>query len=56
MTRPRKEPISLADTRHYHLVSRCVRRSFLCGFDRTSGKDYEHRRGCAALLLLQPLH
>ncbi len=29
---------------HYHLVSRCVRRSWLCGVDRQSRKDYEHRK------------
>ncbi|MFT6254985.1 MAG: REP element-mobilizing transposase RayT, partial [Granulosicoccus sp.] len=44
MTRPRKELISISDTPYYHLVSRCVRRAFLCGFDDTSQRDYEHRR------------
>jgi REP element-mobilizing transposase RayT len=29
---------------HYHLVSRCVRRSWLCGVDPQSRKDYEHRK------------
>ncbi len=27
-----------------HAVQRCVRRAFLCGEDRVSGKSYEHRR------------
>lgn len=44
MTRPREQLISLSDTPYYHVVSRCVRRTFLCGFDRQSGKNYEHRR------------
>jgi hypothetical protein len=44
MTRPRKDLISLSDTPYYHIVSRCVRRTFLCGFDQQSQQDYEHRR------------
>jgi len=44
MTRPRKEQISIEDTPYYHIVSRCVRRTFLCGTDASTGKSYEHRR------------
>ena len=44
MTRPRKELVSVSDTPYYHVVSRCVRKSFLCGTDHTTGKSYEHRR------------
>ena len=28
----------------YHVVSRCVRRAFLCGVDHYSSKSYEHRK------------
>ncbi len=37
----------LVDTRttpYYHCISRCVRRAYLCGNDRCSGKNFDHRK------------
>jgi len=44
MTLARKQLICFNETPYYHVISRCVRRSYLCGFDRLSKTSFEHRR------------
>ncbi|MFK5892279.1 MAG: transposase [Pseudomonadota bacterium] len=44
MTTPRKQLISIRDTPYYHVVTRCVRRAFLAGYDKPTKTDFGHRR------------
>ncbi len=44
MPTPRSQQISLADTPYYHCIARCVRRTFLCGVDNVTKKNYNHRK------------
>ena len=53
MPTARKHQISLTDTPYYHCVSRCVRRAFLCGEDRLTGKNFDHRKLWVAEKLTQ---
>ncbi|MGE3317919.1 MAG: transposase [Candidatus Berkiella sp.] len=44
MTTARSNQIDLSATPYYHCMTRCVRRSYLCGFDGSTGRDYSHRK------------
>ena len=44
MATPRKRLVDPVTPLFYHLASRCVRRSWLCGKDPISRKDFSHRK------------
>ncbi len=50
---PRSQYVQEGEEGVYHCFNRCVRRAFLCGFDKLTGRDYSHRN---ALLLERLQH
>jgi len=44
MTYPRSHIVAEGESGYFHVVSRCVRRAFLCGWDKFTERSYEHRR------------
>lgn len=44
MPQPRYRLVDTQTTPYYHCISRCVRRAFLFGFDRSTRKNFDHRK------------
>jgi len=44
MPQARYRLVDTQTTPYYHCISRCVRRAFLCGYDRLSRKNFDHRK------------
>ena len=53
MTYARAHLVDTENGGFYHCISRCVRRSWLCGRDSVSGRSFEHRRGWIESRLLE---
>jgi hypothetical protein len=44
MTQARNQLVNPNYAGTYHCINRCVRRSWLCGFDRYTKRSFEHRK------------
>ena len=53
MTQPRRQLVDSTQAQFFHLINRCVRRSWLCGQDSYSRKDFEHRKAWLKTRILE---
>jgi hypothetical protein len=53
MTYPRSHLIDSQDQGVYHVHSRCVRRAWLCGVEKETGRNFSHRREWIEQRILQ---
>ena len=53
MTQPRSQLVDPSQAGTFHCVNRCVRRSWLCGFDNYLGKSFEHRKSWVEARILE---
>jgi REP-associated tyrosine transposase len=53
MPQPRYTQIDIEATPYYHVISRCVRRAFLCGYDRVTERSFDHRKAWVVEKLAQ---
>lgn len=44
MPQARYRLVDIHTAPYYHCISRCVRRAYLCGQDKFSGKNFDHRK------------
>ncbi|AVP97404.1 hypothetical protein C7S18_09450 [Ahniella affigens] len=44
MPQARERTVPTNCSGYYHCVSRCVRRAWLCGYDKVNDKNYDYRR------------
>ena len=53
MTQPRRQLVDPTQAQFFHLINRCVRRSWLCGRDHYTSKDFEHRKAWLRARILE---
>ena len=53
MTQARSQLVDTTQAGTFHCVNRCVRRLWLCGFDKYLGKSYEHRKSWVEARILE---